>query len=181
MASDARRCGVPARSLPPCDLEWGHDGDLHGSAGDGFYARDYDEEHHWRQGVLRELRDADEARADRDAARAELTEALSAVKREMREREAVRRERDAWHSALQACHFTTLPDDPQAATDAHAEYVARLCTNVVTLTRERDELDRLRGVRRAAIILLDANECGLSLDRPWAVLREAVDPAAKGG
>jgi predicted RNase H-like HicB family nuclease len=42
-------CGIPARSLPPCDMEWGHDGDLHGSAGDGFYARDYDDEHHRRQ------------------------------------------------------------------------------------------------------------------------------------
>ena len=42
-------CGIPARSLPPCDLEWGHEGDLHGSAGDGFYARDHDDEHHRRQ------------------------------------------------------------------------------------------------------------------------------------
>jgi len=44
-----RTCGIPARSLPPCDDEWGHDGDLHSNAGDGFYAREYDEEHHRRQ------------------------------------------------------------------------------------------------------------------------------------
>jgi len=43
------RCNIPARSLPPCDLDWGHEGDLHGSAGDGFYARDHDDEHHRRQ------------------------------------------------------------------------------------------------------------------------------------
>jgi len=42
-------CGIPARTLPPCDLEWGHEGDLHGNAGDGFYARDHDDEHHRRQ------------------------------------------------------------------------------------------------------------------------------------
>jgi hypothetical protein len=44
-----RRCGIPAKTLPPCDLEWGHDGDCHSNAGDGFYARDYEVEHHRRQ------------------------------------------------------------------------------------------------------------------------------------
>ena len=32
-------CGVPAMSLGPCDMPKGHEGDMHGSAGDGFYAR----------------------------------------------------------------------------------------------------------------------------------------------
>jgi hypothetical protein len=43
------KCGIPARTLPPCDEEWGHDGDMHGNAGDGFYAHEYDAEHHRRQ------------------------------------------------------------------------------------------------------------------------------------
>lgn len=43
------RCGIPAGTLPPCDLEWGHEGDRHSHAGDGFYARDYDYKHHERQ------------------------------------------------------------------------------------------------------------------------------------
>lgn len=50
------RCGIPARTLPPCDLEWGHDGDMHANAGDGFYARDFDEEHARRQHERRETR-----------------------------------------------------------------------------------------------------------------------------
>jgi len=32
-------CGVPSLSLGTCDMPAGHDGDMHGSAGDGFYAR----------------------------------------------------------------------------------------------------------------------------------------------
>jgi hypothetical protein len=47
--SDPRRCGIPAKTLPPCDLEWGHDGDMHANAGDGFYARDYEELHQERR------------------------------------------------------------------------------------------------------------------------------------
>jgi len=43
------RCNIPAKTLPPCDLEWGHGGDMHASAGDGFYARDHLDEHHRRQ------------------------------------------------------------------------------------------------------------------------------------
>lgn len=50
-ASEPRRgaCGIPARTLPPCDLEWGHDGDMHGNGGDGFYASQHLEEHRRRQ------------------------------------------------------------------------------------------------------------------------------------
>jgi hypothetical protein len=44
-----RRCDIPAKTLPPCDLEWGHDGTMHANAGDGFYAREYEEEHRRRQ------------------------------------------------------------------------------------------------------------------------------------
>lgn len=42
-------CEIPARTLPPCDLEWGHPGDMHSNAGDGFYARNYETEHRRRQ------------------------------------------------------------------------------------------------------------------------------------
>ncbi len=46
-------CRIPASGgmigFAPCDLEWGHDGDMHANAGDGYYARDYDKEHHQRQ------------------------------------------------------------------------------------------------------------------------------------
>lgn len=45
----SERCNIPAQTMPPCDLEWGHDGDQHANAGDGFYARDHDKEHHRRQ------------------------------------------------------------------------------------------------------------------------------------
>jgi hypothetical protein len=47
------RCGIPALTLPPCDLEWGHGGDQHANAGDGFFARDHDREHHARQNMRR--------------------------------------------------------------------------------------------------------------------------------
>jgi hypothetical protein len=40
-------------TLGPCDTEWGHDGDMHASRGDGFYARDYEEEHRKRQAQRR--------------------------------------------------------------------------------------------------------------------------------
>lgn len=46
-------CGIPAQTLPPCDLPWGHDGDRHANAGDGFYAPDHEEEHHRRQAERR--------------------------------------------------------------------------------------------------------------------------------
>lgn len=45
------RCGIPAGTLPPCDLEWGHDGAMHANAGDGFYARTFENEHRRRQAV----------------------------------------------------------------------------------------------------------------------------------
>lgn len=32
-------CDVPSLTLGPCDLPRGHEGEMHGSAGDGFYAR----------------------------------------------------------------------------------------------------------------------------------------------
>lgn len=45
----SKRCDIPSLTLGTCDLEWGHDGDLHASAGDGFYARNHLELHHQRQ------------------------------------------------------------------------------------------------------------------------------------
>jgi hypothetical protein len=44
-----RRCGIPAMTLPPCDLPWGHDGERHANEGDGFYAREFEAEHRRRQ------------------------------------------------------------------------------------------------------------------------------------
>ncbi len=44
-----RRCNIPARTLPPCDLEWGHTSEMHANAGDGFYAPDFAAEHRSRQ------------------------------------------------------------------------------------------------------------------------------------
>ena len=46
-----RLCNIPAGTLPPCDLEWGHDGDMHCNLGDGFYAARHLEEHHRRQRI----------------------------------------------------------------------------------------------------------------------------------
>jgi hypothetical protein len=34
-----KKCGVPSLSLGPCDLPYGHEGDMHVSAGDGFHAK----------------------------------------------------------------------------------------------------------------------------------------------
>jgi hypothetical protein len=49
-------CGIPANGgmlgFAPCDLPWGHPGDLHGNGGDGFYSPRTDDEHHKRQSVL---------------------------------------------------------------------------------------------------------------------------------
>ena len=47
------RCNIPSATLPPCDLEWGHDGDQHSNDGDGFLARAYDDDHHLRQQMVR--------------------------------------------------------------------------------------------------------------------------------
>jgi hypothetical protein len=44
-----KKCGIPSYNVGECDQEWGHEGRLHSNAGDGFYARDYDEEHQKRQ------------------------------------------------------------------------------------------------------------------------------------
>jgi hypothetical protein len=57
-----KKCGIPARRLPPCDLEWGHDGDMHVNEGDGFYAREYLGEHHRRQSVVRKRRQSRDTR-----------------------------------------------------------------------------------------------------------------------
>jgi hypothetical protein len=50
---EKRSCGIPASGgmigYALCDLEWGHEGDIHGNAGDGFYARTHDVKHHRRQ------------------------------------------------------------------------------------------------------------------------------------
>ncbi len=48
--SSARKvCGIPSKTLGLCDLEYGHDGDLHESEGDGFYSRQFDKLHRDRQ------------------------------------------------------------------------------------------------------------------------------------
>lgn len=49
-----KRCEIPAKTLPPCDLEWGHEGRMHANGGDGFYAREYDDEHRRRQAARRQ-------------------------------------------------------------------------------------------------------------------------------
>lgn len=48
------RCEIPARTLPPCDLPWGHDGCRHSNGGDGFYAEEYNAGHEARQHVRRD-------------------------------------------------------------------------------------------------------------------------------
>lgn len=50
-------CGIPAQTLPPCDLPWGHEGDMHGNLGDGFFAPEYLSEHHRRQRELAATRE----------------------------------------------------------------------------------------------------------------------------
>lgn len=44
-----QRCNIPAQTLPPCDLDWGHSGDMHKSGGNSFFAIKYNKEHHRRQ------------------------------------------------------------------------------------------------------------------------------------
>lgn len=51
MTIDERKCDIPARTLPPCDLEYGHEGERHANGGDGFHAQEYEEEHRRRQRV----------------------------------------------------------------------------------------------------------------------------------
>jgi hypothetical protein len=53
MARSQQLCGICANGgmlgFAPCDLNWGHDGDMHANGGDGFYSRQNDDEHHRRQ------------------------------------------------------------------------------------------------------------------------------------
>lgn len=49
MTTSLTLCKIPARTLPPCDLKYGHKGDKHSNAGDGFYAPEYNLMHHARQ------------------------------------------------------------------------------------------------------------------------------------
>lgn len=46
-------CGIPSETLPPCWMDWGHGGDIHYNASDGFHAREHDAEHHRRQVIRR--------------------------------------------------------------------------------------------------------------------------------
>ncbi|MBA2720767.1 MAG: hypothetical protein H0U52_16230 [Chloroflexi bacterium] len=48
-------CGVPSVTLGPCDLDWGHAGDMHSSACDGFFAWQHVAEHRRRQAVAAQL------------------------------------------------------------------------------------------------------------------------------
>jgi len=68
------KCEIPAMTLPPCDLEWGHDGDMHANGGDGFYAEQHLDEHRHRQDE-RALEDA------RAAGRADAIASCEAVER----------------------------------------------------------------------------------------------------
>jgi hypothetical protein len=44
-----KRCLILSAMGWDCDLEYGHYGDLHFNRDDGFYAHNYDAEHHARQ------------------------------------------------------------------------------------------------------------------------------------
>ena len=56
MTKEPKVCGIRAAGgmigYAACDEPWGHDGDLHSNAGDGFYSRDTEAEHHARQRSL---------------------------------------------------------------------------------------------------------------------------------
>ena len=43
------KCRIPARTLPPCDLPWGHANRRHANGGNSFFAAEFDEEHEVRQ------------------------------------------------------------------------------------------------------------------------------------
>ncbi len=47
--TDKKPCGIPAKTLPPCDLEWGHEGQTHSNGGDEFSAPQYQTTHRVRQ------------------------------------------------------------------------------------------------------------------------------------
>lgn len=46
-------CGIPAAGgmigYAECEMEWGHEGDMHANGGDGYYSRTYEVEHRRRQ------------------------------------------------------------------------------------------------------------------------------------
>jgi hypothetical protein len=48
-----KKCGIKAAGgmigHAECDLDWGHEGDVHYNGADGFYSRQNDELHHRRQ------------------------------------------------------------------------------------------------------------------------------------
>lgn len=89
-ALDKLPCDIPARTLPPCDLPWGHDDRMHANAGDGFYARDFEAEHVIRQhcrrllllahATLDEIRKADH-RAEAETLRTVINDVLGALTR----------------------------------------------------------------------------------------------------
>jgi hypothetical protein len=49
---EKRACDIPSGTLGPCDLPWGHAGNTHASAGDGFGNARLDEEHSRRQAAV---------------------------------------------------------------------------------------------------------------------------------
>jgi len=61
-------CGIRAAGgmigCVPCTLEWGHEGDMHANAGDGYYARGRNVAmHRRRQRIAASVRKNDRARA----------------------------------------------------------------------------------------------------------------------
>lgn len=44
-----RMCLIPSGCVGACELERGHEGDMHSNGGDGFYSREWDDEHKYRQ------------------------------------------------------------------------------------------------------------------------------------
>jgi len=55
--AEGKLCGIPANGgmigYSGCDMPWGHDGDVHANAGDGFYSRTHEAEHRRRQQELK--------------------------------------------------------------------------------------------------------------------------------
>ncbi len=49
---EPKLCGIESAMGWTCDFPWGHDGDLHSSHGDGYYAREHDALHKCRQAKL---------------------------------------------------------------------------------------------------------------------------------
>ncbi len=66
----SKPCGIPANGgmigYAECDHEWGHDGDMHANAGDGFYSRHTEAEHHRRQKERRAAENGPAARGGSD-------------------------------------------------------------------------------------------------------------------